>query len=145
MLDALFELDKFLKILPIFGSTNVNGVLMMVKGIEQYQAAFRLDLTLRFGSEMKNMPMQALPRLDSITLTDDLGNDYSTMQAIGSGGGMGEWRFNYNSTPAIKPDATRLILEIPRLEFHEPMRGSGMLSPKSALNGPWKIELVLPK
>lgn len=129
--------------LPIFSSAKIHDVLMLLKGIELYEYGFIIDLTVRPSAEVNSTMMRAFPRAINQVLTDDQETEYTLYQR-GGGGGMGEWRFSYQGTPAINPDATRLTLEIPRLEFQEPMSGSGRLSAKSVLVGPWTFDLTLP-
>lgn len=143
MLEALFEPDRFIKVLPVFASAKVHDVLMLIKGIELYEAGFLIDLTIRPGSSVKDSMARAFPRPVDQTLQDNLGNEYSLYHRM-DGGRMGEWRSNYTATPTLGSEVTTLTLEIPRLEFQEPSMGMGLLTAKSVLNGPWTFTLTIP-
>jgi hypothetical protein len=134
--------DKFVGVVAVAGYAKVSDVLLMVKGIELYQAAFGLNIYMR-TSDTVQLDGHAFPRLVDTTLTDDLGNSYSLMNRGGGGGWMNEWNHNYAISPALDSAAKELTLSVPRIQFDSGMMRGNAPAP-TALEGNWQIKLTLP-
>ncbi len=141
----MLDLDNFVGVLGVGGASRVSDMLLLVKGIELYKAAFSLSIGMR-AAESVNLDGRAWPRPVDVTLTDDLGTSYSLMNRGGGGGFMSEWTHNYAVTPMLDSEAKILKLEIPRIQIDSGMGRRGNRPPEQMfLAGPWIIELALPE
>jgi hypothetical protein len=141
MLEAVVSFDKFVEVLPVAGHAKSADVLLLVKGIEVFQAAFSLAVNIR-TSDTVNIDGRSFPRLE-VNLTDDLGNNYTTMMRGGSGGMMNDWGFTYACSPALDSAAKELLVSVPRINFDNGMMRPNAPAP-TVLEGNWQIKLALP-
>lgn len=144
-MEALTEPAKFVGLLPVFGASRLNDVLMLLKGIDLYEGAFMFDLSIAFGSRSDNGMIHRHPTVLDLTLRDDVGTVYQPYQRGGSGHER-EWIERYLVTSPLNPAAKHLTLEIPRLQIMEHIfRSRGrMQSEHTFLNGPWVITCAVP-
>lgn len=144
-IDALTEPAKFVGILPTFGASRLNDVLMLFKGIDLYEEAFLFELSISFGSQSDNSLMHRHIMLHEVTLRDDVGTVYQAQQRGGSGHER-EWIERYFVASPLNPAAKQLTLEIPRLQIMEHIfLGRRRMQPGQIfLNGPWIITCAVP-
>lgn len=144
-LEDLTDPAHFVGLLPAFGSSKVNDVLMLLKGIECYEAAFRFELIMRFGFDTAD-DLLSRGHMSSadLVLSDDVGTNYSLFQR-GGGGNNRDWSQHYIVTPALNPPATTLTLQVLRLQVHQHMTSRSRMRPvESSLVGPWTLTVRLP-
>ncbi len=146
-LEELTAPVNFVRLLPIFGTSLVHNVLMLVKGVELYQDAFRFDLAVRFSTSTEHDPLPGHRHMGpaEITLADDVGTAY-TLYPRGGGGSTWEWSHHYVVTPVPSPAARQLTITVPRLQLHEYRQlRQGALPPAGTyLAGPWIITCAIP-
>jgi hypothetical protein len=142
---------QLLRVIPILQTHRHGAFELTVISLEVYSESLLLVLWIQAVPQVPDEAVVQPLAWVTITLTDDVGTEYSGGQMVsttGTGPGYYHGRVEYAFSPTLNPTAHELRVRVPELrwEYHQ-HDASGQPGPRlwgEELEPPWAFTLQLP-